>query len=587
LLQRFRAIAVGIAAFALLATPLSRAGADETAGITSTALEGADADSGSWLWYGRNLSAQRYSPLTSIDASSVTRLSLAWKKTLGPAVAMEATPLVANGVMYVTTGNSTVWALDAVTGAKKWMYKYPLPVEALPRACCDTDNRGVTLSGNKVIFGTLDAHLVALDAQTGKVLWNTVVAPNSRAYAITSPPLPIKNMVLTGNAGGEYTTRGFIAAYDVDTGKQIWRHYTIPGPGEPGYETWKVHGVAERGGAPTWLPGTYDPKLDTVYWGTGNPNPDWDSNSLKGKLLYSSSVLALSPETGKLKWFYQFTPHDIWDFDAVSEPILVDLPIDGKTVHAMAHADRNGYLYLLNRENGKLLYAVPFLDKINWGTVSRDGKITFNAQMQALADARKPYTLYPAVIGGKNWEPSAYDPQKHLLIVPALESSIEILPLPKSDMHPKDATFNGGAGFDKAKLAGSVVAFDLTTGKQVWKKHFRSPMLDGAMVTASGLVFIGKPEGELIALDEQSGKLVWSTKTASGLNASPITYAIGGKQYLSIVSGKGGVVNKFFAASVPWLASVPTGSMIYTWVLNPSPVGSSGAKTAPVTASKP
>lgn len=347
-------------------------------------------------------------------------------------------------------------------------------------------------------------------------------------------------------------------------------------PGEPGYETWKVHGVAERGGAPTWLPGTYDPKLDTVYWGTGNPNPDWDSNSLRGSLLYSSSVLALSPATGKLKWYYQFTPHDIWDFDSVSEPILVDLTIEGKAVSALAHADRNGYLYLLDRATGKLIYAVPFLDKINWGSVSRGGKVTLNPEIQRRADSRKPYTRYPAVIGGKNWEPAAYDPEKHLLILPVLESSIEMLPLPKSDLHPKDATFNGGAGFDKAKLAGSVAAFDMTTGNHVWKTHFRSPMLDGALITASGLVFIGKLEGELVALDEESGKIVWSTKTASGLNASPITYSIGGKQYLSIVSGTGGVVKKFFAASVPWLASVPPGSMVYTWVLNANSVGSTG-----------
>ena len=440
----------------------------------------------------------------------------------------------------------------------------------MPRACCDTDNRGVTLSGNKVIFGTLDAHLVALDAATGKVLWNTMVAPNSRAYSITSPPLPVKNLVLTGEGGGEYTTRGFIAAYDVNTGKQVWRHFTIPGPGEPGYDTWKVPGVAARGGAPTWLPGTYDPKLDTVYWGTGNPNPDWDANSLKGTLLYSSCVLALSPETGKLKWFYQFTPHDIWDFDSVSEPILVDATVGGATVPAIAHADRNGYLYVLDRTSGKLIYAVPLLDKANWGSVTRDGKISFNQAIQTAANDRKPYQLYPSVIGGKNWEPAAYDPQKHLMVIPLLEGSIEIDPLPKSDMNPKAATFNGGAGFSKPVLSGSVVAIDITSGKQVWKKHFRSPMTDGALITGSGLVFLGTPEGKLLALDEATGDTVWSTTTASGLNASPMTYSENGKQYISILSGTGGVVSKFFAPAVPWLSKIPKGSLVYTWVLNSS-----------------
>ncbi len=580
-----RSIAAACAAIALLTAPMMRATADEAPGVSSSQLESADSDANSWLWYGRDLSAQRYSPLAAIDKSSVSKLTLAWKRTLGPAVAMEGTPIVSNGTMYVTTGNATVWALDAVTGAKKWTYVYPLPASSLPRACCDTDNRGVTLSGNKVIVGTLDAHLVALDAATGKVLWNTTVAPTSRAYSITSPPLPIRNMVVTGAGGGEYTTRGFLAAYDVNTGKQIWRHYTIPGPGEPGYDTWKVKGVAARGGVPTWLPGTYDPKLDTIFWGTGNPNPDWDANSLAGSLLYSSSVIAISPETGKQKWFYQFTPHDIWDFDGVSEPVLVDVPIDGTTVPALAHADRNGYLYLINRATGKLIYAVPFLDKINWGTVSRDGKITFNPEIQAKANARKPYTLYPAVIGGHNWEPVAYDPMKHLLIVPAIESSIEIDPLPKSDMNPKPATFNGGAGFSKTVLGGSVIAFDLTTGKQVWKKHFHSPMTDGALTTAGGLVFIGTPEGKLVAMDEGTGDIVWSTKTASGLNASPVTFSEGGKQYISILSGSGGVVAKFFGASTPWLASIPKGSMAYTWVLSDTTAGNSmsapGAMSAP------
>jgi alcohol dehydrogenase (cytochrome c) len=585
--SKFRLVTIAFMASSLLLVPmLQRASADDTSGVTAMKLESAGSDANSWLWYGRDLGATRFSPLTGIDASTISHLSLAWKKTLGPPVAMEATPIVSDGVMYVTTGNSTVWALDAITGAKKWMYKYPLPIESLPRACCDTDNRGVTLSGDKVFLGTLDAHLVALDAKTGKVDWNVVVGPNSKAYSITSPPLPVKNMVLTGVGGGEYTTRGFISAYDKDTGKLIWKHYTIPAAGDPGFSSWKVKGIAARGGVPTWLPGTYDAKLDTVYWGTGNPNPDWDANLLKGTLLYASSTIALSPETGKMKWFYQYTPHDIWDFDSVSEPVLVDVPINGTTVPALAHADRNGYLYLLNRETGKLIYAVQFLNKVTWGSVSRGGTITYNEDMQKLANARKPYTVYPAVIGGKNWEPVAYDPAKHLLFIPSLESSIEILPNAKSDMNPKDATFNGGAGFDKAKLAGSVVAFDLSTGKEVWKVPFRSPMTDGAMVTASGLVFIGKPEGQLIAMDEMTGKTVWSTKTASGLNASPITYSIDGKQYVSIVSGTGGVVSKFFAASVPWLQSVPKGSMVYTWVLGDKKVGAAGT-ALPATAANP
>ena len=575
---RFVAFAAALGFVSVIGSP-GRIAADQAPVVGAAQLENADSDANSWLTYGRDLSAHRYSPLTTIDASNVKTLSVLWKKTLGPPVSTESTPIVSDGTMYVTTGNATVWAVDAVTGAKKWVYKYPLPATSLPRACCDTDNRGVTLTDGKVVFGTLDAHLVALDAKTGAVAWNATVAPNSLAYSITSPPLPVKHTVITGVGGGEYPTRGFIAAYDTGTGKQLWKRYTIPGPGEPGYETWKVHGVAERGGGPTWLPGTYDPQRNTVYWGVGNPNPDWDSNSLKGSLLYTSSVLALDADTGKIKWYYQFTPHDIWDFDSVNEPVLVDVPIAGKTVAAVAHADRNGYLYLLDRETGKLIYTVPFLDKINWGSVDRTtGKITFNPAIQSAADARKPYALYPAVIGGKNWEPTAYDPAKHLLFIPALESSIKILPLPKSDMHPKKAVFNGGAGFSDAKLAGSVSAWDLTTGKMVWKRRFPLPELGGALATAGGLVFAGQMDGHLVAMDESTGDIVWQGKTASGIIAPPVTFAVDGKQYVAIASSIGGVVAKFFMASTPTLQSVPKASMIYVFGLGP--------KTAHVRAAK-
>ena len=564
--KRYALLIPALAAVALL--PLARAHADEAPVVGAAQIENADSDPNSWLTYGRDLSAHRYSPLSKIDASNVGTLSVAWKKTLGPPVSTESTPIVSDGTMYVTTGNATVWAVDAVTGATKWTYKYPLPTASLARACCDTDNRGVTLTNGKVIFGTLDAHLVALDAKTGAVQWNTTVAPNSQAYSITSPPLPVKNTIITGVGGGEYPTRGFIAAFDANSGKQLWKRYTIPGPGEPGYDTWKVSGVAQRGGGPTWLPGTYDAQRNTVYWGVGNPNPDWDANSLKGSLLYTSSVLALDADTGKIKWYYQFTPHDIWDFDSVNEPMLVDVPIDGKDVAAIAHADRNGYLYLLNRDTGKFIYAVPFIDKINWGSVDRTtGKITFNAAMQTAANGRKPYQLFPAIIGGKNWEPTAYDPTKHLMFIPALESSITILPLPKSDMHPKPAVFNGGAGFKAAVLAGSVSAWDLTTGKMVWKRRFPLPELGGALVTGGGLVFAGQMDGHLVAMDESTGKIVWTGKTESGIIAPPVTFAVGDKQYVAIASSVGGVVGKFFMASTPSLQSIPKKSMMYVFAL--------------------
>jgi PQQ-dependent dehydrogenase (methanol/ethanol family) len=559
-------------AAAVLLSPLTPTSADSTSGgvttVSAAMLENVEQDPGAWLVYGRDLGGQRFSPAKEIDASTIGRLTTVWTKTLGPGVSMEGTPIVAGGVMFVTTGKNAVFALDAKSGKTLWSYAYPLPASALPEACCNSDNRGVTLINDEVIFGTIDAHLVALDMKTGKVRWNVKVAHNPNGYAITSPPLPVKNMVITGVGGGEYPTRGFIAAYDAANGKQLWKQYTIPGPDDEGSDTWKIAGTATRGGGPTWLPGTYDPKSDTLYWGTGNPNPDFDALGTSGDLLYTSGLLALDPNTGAKKWFYQFTPHNIWDYDGVNEPMLVDVPIDGATVHAIAHADRNGYLYLLNRDTGKLIYAEPFLDKVTWGKVDRTtGKITFDPAIMAAAKARRPYTVYPSIIGGKNWEPDAYDPDHHILFIPALESSIQLIPDQKSNMAPKAGAFNFGGGFAAAHLPGSLSAWDLTSGKRLWKRHFRSPAFSGALATGGGIVFIGQMDGELQGYDELSGKLVWQKKTPSGITAPPMSYTIDGRQYVSVEVGIGGVVPMFFMSSVPWLKDVPKASMVYTYAL--------------------
>jgi alcohol dehydrogenase (cytochrome c) len=563
-----RSLRCAFAAAALLMLPAG-ALADPPAAVGAAQIEGADQDANSWLVYGRTLSAQRHSPLTQIDASNVKRLVAAWTKTLGPASSMEGTPIVSNGVMYLTTGKSTVYAVDAVTGKTIWKYVYPLPATAAPKACCNVNNRGVTLTGDVVVTGTLDAHLVALDAKTGKVRWNTTVADVANAYTITSPPLPVKDMLIQGVGGGEYPTHGFIAAYGASTGKLRWKTSTIPGKGEPGSETWGVRGTAERGGAPTWLPGAYDPQLNLLYWGTGNPNPDFDTNATKGNLLYTSSMLALNPDTGKITWYYQFTPHNIWDYDAVNQPVLVDVPMNGSTVAAVAHADRNGYLYLLDRATGKLIYAVPFIDKITWGTVDRTtGKIGLNAAIQAAAKAAKPYAVWPSVIGGANWEPPAYDPQHHLFFIPAIESSLTIVPEKKPNPNPKPGVYNFGGTFTApASFPGSVSAWDLATGKMLWKRHFRSPSFGGALSTAGGLVFVGQMDGELDALDAQSGKTLWSAKTASGINAPPMTFSQNGIQYVSVEAGIGGVFPIYFMPFTPWLKNVKPGSLVYTYKL--------------------
>jgi len=525
-------------------------------------------DGATWPVYARTLSGHRYSPLTQISTANVNTLGTAWKNVLGPPIGMEATPIVIHGVMFVTTGKSAVYALDAKTGKKLWSYVYPLSPAAFPHSCCNYDNRGVTPFGNTVVMGTLDAHLVALDQKTGKVVWNTTVANVNDAYTITSPPLPVKNMLITGVGGGEFPTRCFIAAYDGATGKLLWKHYTIPSKGEPGYDTWGIPGNAERGGGATWLPGAYDAKTNTLYWGVGNPNPDWDPNGIKGSLLYTSSMLALNADTGAMKWYYQFTPHNFYDYDAVGQPVLADIPIAGKRVPALVQADRNGYLYVLNRHTGKLVYAVQYLDKVNWASVSRDGVITINRQQLATAKAHKPFALYPAVIGGANWEPPAYDPVHHLLFVPALESWQTVTPEKTVDLHPKKGALNfGGLPGGPGAFAGSISAWDLTTGTKVWKHHFRSPAFGGALATKGGLVFVGEMDGKLDAFDELTGKELWSAPTGSGITAPPISYLLGGKQYIAVSVGQGGVFPLVFLPFTPWLKNVPPTSAVFTYAL--------------------
>ncbi len=571
-MARLRRLGAAIALCGLAFAPLALPASDDARGVSPTRLANAGQESDSWLTYGRDLSGRRYSPLKALDANTVANLSLAWTKTLGPPVSMEGTPIVAGGLEYVTTGDAALYALDAVSGKTIWSYHYPLPTAAKPRACCNVNNRGVTLIGDEVVLPTLDAHLLALDAKTGNVRWNVAVAPNEQAYSITSPPLPVKNMVVTGVGGGEYPTRGFIAAYNARTGALVWRRYTVPAAGEPGSETWKTPGAAARGGGPTWLSGSFDPKRNAIYWGVGNPNPDWDANFNKGDLLYTSSILALDADTGKIKWHYQTTPHNIWDYDATSIPMLVDLTIDGTPVAAIAHADRNGYLYVLNRDSGKLIYAEQYLDKVTWAKVDRtSGAITLNADMQAKARARLPYQTYPSILGGTNWQPPAYDAPNHVLFIPALESSSVVLPNKKSQPNPKVGALNFGGLFKDMRASGSLTAIDLTTGRTLWKKRYRAPLFSGVLATAGGLVFVGTLEGQLEAVDSKTGKTVWHARTVSGINAAPITFSIKGEQYVSVESGIGGVWALYFlAASTPFLTKVPGGSAVYTYKISAS-----------------
>jgi alcohol dehydrogenase (cytochrome c) len=328
------------------------------------------------------------------------------------------------------------------------------------------------------------------------------------------------------------------------------------------------------------MQGTFDPQLGSIYWGVGNPTPLWDPHANSGSLLYTDSLLALDAKTGKLKWYHQYISHDIWDFDGTNEPTIVDVPIGGKMVKAVVSASRDGFAYLINRETGKTIWAIPFVDKVNWGSVDpKTGVATFDAAMQRDALAMKPYLLCPNSFGGKNWEPTAYDPSRHLLFIPVIEGCDKISPATTA-FHRGKMDLGGLPSAAKDSEHGSVAAIDLTTGKIVWKTHFRSPQDGGALATAGGLVFSSDPEGVLRALDESTGKVLWSSpKTKSGLNAPPMTYSLDGKQYIAVLSGTGGAWPLYYPASTSWLNSVPNGAEIYVYSLSDKLIGQRETRT--------
>jgi PQQ-dependent dehydrogenase (methanol/ethanol family) len=424
---------------------LKRAAVVAAIGVASagTGRMPATAQSTEWPTYGNTDDGHRFSPLTGITAATVGTLKLAWSKQLGPPVSMEGTPIVKGDTMYVTTGGGALYALDARTGATKWSYTYENKDQGKP--CCGKDSRGVTLVDDLVIMPTLDAHLIALDAKTGAVRWSTAVVNWALGYAITSPPVLADGLLITGMAGGEFPTRGFVAALDPKTGKEVWRTYTVPTAGDPLAATWQMADGKSPHGGPTWIPGTFDKQLDTVYWGVGNPNPDFDPSAFKGSdLLYTDSLLAIDPHTGKIKWHYKYTRRDFYDYDGVNEAVLVDLPIDGKVVKALAHADRDGFLFVLDRTNGKVVYVEPFVDKVTWAQIDRTtGAVHLNPEIQAAAAAGTPVAFAPVSLGGKNWQPTAYDPVKHIFVIPAQEQTGMLYPTKTPDI-PDEGVANTG-----------------------------------------------------------------------------------------------------------------------------------------------
>jgi alcohol dehydrogenase (cytochrome c) len=514
---------------------------DVARAVTADRIAHARSEPQNWLTYYGAYDGQRYSALNQISAANVRSLKLAWQFQAGviglianPATyAFEATPIVVDGVMYVSGWDGYVWALDATTGKVFWRYRHAIPLDV--PLCCGNVNRGVAVANGKVIFATPHGHVVALDATTGQPVWDQVFVDVRAGESATMAPLVVKSMVLAGSSGGEYGVRGHIDAFDVATGRRVWRRYNVPKPGEPGYESWQGD-AWQWGGAPAWITGSYDPELNLVYWGTGNPGPDFDGDARPGDNLYSNSILAFSPDDGALKWHYQTTPHDVWDYDGVNENILFDQ--GGRKL--LAHFDRNGYLFVLDRATGRLARAVRFGTKVTWGDIDpATGKVT--VRLTPTPEGRE---ICPGPAGAKEWPHASYSPQTGLLYTPVMEVC-GTFSSKREEFREGMPYWGGGAVASAQGNKGYVKAFDPTTGREVWSREFPHPVVASTLATAGGLVFVGESTGEFDALDARTGERLWSVQTGSGIHSSPITYSVRGKQYVAVASGWGGWMKGF------------------------------------------
>jgi PQQ-dependent dehydrogenase (methanol/ethanol family) len=487
-----------------------------------------------WLQYSGDYTGKRHSPLTQITPKNVDKLTAQWafqSDTLALSRGFESTPLVVDGVIYLTGANGSAWAIDARSGRTFWRYRRPNAPDLTAGAGYPV-NRGFAMLGDRLFMVTLDAHLLALDAKTGAVVWDSVLEDYKAGYAATPAPLVVKDKVIVGSSGGENPTRGFIAAYDATTGKQLWRFYTIPNPGEKGSETWPSPEVAIRGGAATWVTGSYDPELNLVYYGTGNPNPDYYGAERQGDNLYTCSIVALDADTGQLKWYYQFTPHDTHDWDSDHIPVLADVRIGGQSRKAVMVANRNGFFYALDRASGKLLLARPFTDT-NWAReIGADGR-----PIVLEPDGTKK--CLPDFWGGTNFMPPSYDPALNLFFVTARETCVTYFAV-KPEIKVGETSVGGGVRrvADRIFDYGALRALDASTGERKWELRYTTPSLSGVMSTASGLVFTGDNEGNFMAVDAKTGKPLWHYATGASIwGAAATTYMLDGRQYVLIPSG--------------------------------------------------
>ena len=518
------------------------------------------------LTYGMGYHLRRYSPLKQIDKSTVKRLAPIWSLSLDNQYGEQAQPLVYNGIMYVTNAKATV-AIDVGTGKQIWKTPVEWPAETTKVVCCGISNKGAAVFDGKLFRTTLDAHVIALDMKTGKEIWRQKVAEWKDGYSMTGAPLIANGVLITGISGAEYGTRGFLDGWDPQTGAHLWRRYTVAGPGERGGETWPAGDAYLHGGGSTWITGSYDPDLDLVYWGTGNAGA-WNPSTRPGDNLYTASLIALRPKTGEIVWHYQFTPNDMYDYDACWEPILAEIPVSGQQRKVVMQLNRNGFLYVLDRTNGKLLSAKPY-ERVNWAShVDMETGRPVESEIAKRLRAGEQIELWPSPRGAKNWPHAAFNPETGLLYANTMHAArlYRFLPMgPFVEGSRYQFVENLRAPQPEGEPIGHVDAIEPMTAQQRWRAPlWDHPHWSAILATGGGLLFTGKETGEFIAIDTDTGKTVWQFQTSSGINAQPITFTYSGKQYVSVLSGLGGL---YLNTAREELKNVPQGGSVWTFAL--------------------
>ncbi|MBL28292.1 MAG: PQQ-dependent dehydrogenase, methanol/ethanol family [Rhodospirillaceae bacterium] len=572
--------AFGTTFTAVAALWASVAGADP---VTSDDLLSAAGNTSEWLMYGRTYDNQRYSPLDKINTGNVGDMKPVWAfSTGGKLGGLEATPLIADGVLYFSADYARVFAVDARTGTMVWYYEpqYDDGMEA--ELCCGPVNRGVAIKDDKVYVETLDARLVALNRADGTVAWEKTIDDWKAGYTATGAPLVIGDQVVVGIAGAEYGVRGYIRSYDAESGAENWTTYAIPGPGEPGNDSWPGD-TWKTGGASTWQTGTYDAETNTLYWGTGNPGP-WNSDMRTGDNKWSCSVIAVDATTGKFKWGYQYTPNDAWDYDGNNAPILADVTVDGKSVKAALQTNRNGFLYTLDRTSGGFVNAVPTIDGINWttGLDPKTGRPTVNEKTRALSGGDPVKPVIPGLEGGTNWFPASYDPNLGYMFINTNHWAMQLDAWPKEDVVYKPGDLYMGVDFQMYRLdkdIGYTKAFDVAKQEFVWSTPSPLPMFAGILSTGGGLIFTGDELGNVLAMNSKTGEVLWEFQTGSGINASPITYELDGTQYVAILSGLGGDPGFYFQG--------PKGGMLWVFSVDGKKAKGEGWNPTPIEGALP